>query len=67
MCARMDRPLKTDLPRNKKLTVRLNEHELEKIAECAALLEKPRTDAIVLGIDMLLEELTNKKETAQQV
>lgn len=57
MSSRMGRPLKTEYPRNKKLTIRLNESELERIAECAKALSKTRTDAIMFGVELLEKSL----------
>ncbi len=57
MSARMGRPLKTEYPRTKKLTIRLSDHELERIGKCADILSKTRTDTIMLGIDLLEKDI----------
>ena len=57
MSARMGRPLKTEYPRTKKLTIRLSDHELERIGKCADILSKIRTDTIMLGIDLLEKDI----------
>ena len=57
MSARMGRPLKTEHPRTKKLTVRLSDYELERIGKCADVLSKTRTDTIMLGISLLEKDI----------
>lgn len=52
----MGRPLKTELPRDKKLTLALSEKEVKEIGECAKLLGKPRVDAILAGVRLLKKE-----------
>ena len=57
MQPKMGRPLKTEIPRNKKLNLRLSETELQKIAQCAKLLNKNRTDTLMYGISLIEKEL----------
>ena len=64
MSARMGRPLKTEYPRTKKLTIRLSDHELERIGKCADVLSKTRTDTIMLGIDLLEKDIKNRSSSA---
>lgn len=58
MTSKMGRPIKQEQPRNKRLGIKLTESEYEQLNKCAELLNVPRTDAIMLGIKKLLEEIT---------
>lgn len=51
----------TTNPRNKSLQMRLAENELDKIQRCADLLNVSRTDAVMRGIDLLLDDLEKQK------
>ena len=57
MSARMGRPLKTEYPRTKRRTIRLSDHEFERIGKCADVLSKTRTDTIMLGIELLEKDM----------
>lgn len=59
MKPKMGRPLKSGIPRDKKLNLRLSEKELEQISKCAEFLNKNRTDTIMYGIS-LIEKGLNK-------
>lgn len=56
---KMGRP--TNNPRNKALQLRLAENELDKIQYCADMLETSRTNAVMKGIELLLEDLEKEK------
>lgn len=56
MSPRTGRPPKADLPRDKKLNIRLTEVELERIEKCAEVLQKSRTDTIMYGIALIESE-----------
>ena len=53
MSPRTGRPPKQGTSRTVKLNIRLTPEEAQRIDECARLLDKPRTDAIMTGIDLL--------------
>lgn len=53
---KMGRP-PSENPRNKSLQMRMTQDELNKVKRCADLLGTSRTDAILKGIDLLLEKL----------
>lgn len=57
MQPKMGRPLKSEIPRNKKLNLRLSEIELQRIAQCAKLLNKNRTDTLMYGISLIEKSL----------
>lgn len=56
MQAKIGRP-KSKNPRNKRLEIKLTEKELEKINKCSSILNKTRTDTILLGISKIEEEI----------
>lgn len=60
MSPRTGRPPKGEQSRKQKLTIRLSDHEAQKIQRCADRLEATRTDAIIAGIDLLEAELDKK-------
>ncbi len=60
MNAKLGRP-KSDNARNKNLSLRLRQDELELIQECSEKLGLTRTDTIMEGIRRLKVELDNKK------
>ena len=70
----MGRP-KNQIPRDEKLTLRLSKFELEKISRIAEKKEISRTEAILQGIDLLinhkpvryanLKELYKKRHNGQ--
>lgn len=60
MSPRTGRPTKGDTPRTKKIGIRASEEELSKIEYCADKLNVSRTDAIMRGIDLLIEKLKKK-------
>lgn len=57
MSPRMGRPPKGDVSRDKKLNIRLNDNELNRIAECAEKLNLSRTDTIMRGIELLEQSI----------
>ena len=57
MGGKMGRPPKREEPRTEKINLRVTKTELRKIEECAADLHSSRTDAIMRGINLLLDEL----------
>ncbi len=57
MSPRTGRPPKGEQSRTGKLTIRISNQEALKIQECANRLNSTRTDAIMVGIDLLKAEL----------
>lgn len=57
MSPRTGRPPKNGVTRNKKLTIRLSDDELERIGSCAELLNQTRADTIMRGISLVEKEL----------
>lgn len=60
MSPRTGRPPKGEQSRTGKITIRVSELEAKKIQTCAEKMNSTRTDAIMSGIDLLMEELKNK-------
>lgn len=60
MNAKLGRP-KSDNTRNKSLSLRLRQDELDLIQECSERLSLTRTDTIMESIKRLKVELDNKK------
>ncbi len=60
MSPRTGRPPKGKQSRTGKITIRISETEAQKIQECADRLKTTRTDAIMAGIDLLMEDLDKK-------
>lgn len=56
MSPRTGRPPKNGVTRNKKLTIRLSDDELERIGRCAECLNKTRADTIMRGISLVEAE-----------
>lgn len=52
-------------PRNKSLQMRMTQDELDKVQRCADLLVTSRTDAILQGIDLLLDKLERSKKNGR--
>lgn len=55
----MGRPIKGDEPRNKQITIRLSESEMNLLEYCSKFKKIPRTDAIVDGLNLLKNSLEN--------
>ena len=60
MSPRTGRPIKGTQPRTEKINLRVSKIEAERIQKCADILDVPRVDAVMKGIE-LLEEKINKK------
>ena len=60
MSPRTGRPPKGEQSRNGKITIRVSDQENQKIQECADRLNATRTDAIMVGIDLLKADLDKK-------
>lgn len=60
MSPRTGRPPKGEQSRTGKITIRISDEEAKKIQFCADKMESTRTDAIMSGIDLLMEKLKRK-------
>lgn len=60
MSPRTGRPPKGEQSRTGKITIRISDEEAKKIKFCADKMESTRTDAIMSGIDLLMEKLKRK-------
>lgn len=57
MSPRTGRPPKTGETRTKKLNIRLNDNELERIEKCAETLSLSRTDTLMYGVSLIEAEI----------
>ncbi len=57
MSPRTGRPPKGEQSRTGKITIRISDDEAKKIQFCADKMNSSRTDAIMSGIDLLMERL----------
>ncbi len=57
MSPRTGRPPKGEQSRTGKRTIRISDDEAKKIQFCADKMNSSRTDAIMSGIDLLMERL----------
>lgn len=57
MSPRTGRPPKGEQSRTGKITIRISDDESKKIQFCADKMNSSRTDAIMSGIDLLMERL----------
>lgn len=55
MNAKMGRP--TNNPRNKRLEIRLNEDEENKLQECVKKLNMTKTDVLIKGLEKVYKQI----------
>ena len=56
---KMGRP--TDNPRNKQITIRLAENEIQDLQYCADKLGTTKTEVVIKGIQLIKSQLETKK------
>lgn len=58
---KMGRPLKSGEAKDISLHLRISKSEAERIKSCSERIGKPRTDTIMLGIELLEKKIDGKK------
>ncbi len=55
---KMGRP--TDNPRNQRISLKITTDEMETLNKCSELMNEPRVNVIVKGIELVKKELENR-------